>query len=164
MKSTIGQINVETQDVIDYLSKCKVGDIITYQELNRIALGDTQAEKRHVIQTARKRLLADYEMVFDVIMKVGLKRLSDQEIVETSASGFSRIRRIAKKRSCQLTVVNYDELSTEKQIEHNTNLAAYGAVSFMTQSKQIKKIKGKIENHNEKLQIGETLRLFQEVD
>jgi hypothetical protein len=157
---TIPEVSLETQQLIARLNTVGVGEVILYADLSKIVDGDIQTEKYHFLVTAKRRLLIDSHKVFEAVKGVGVARLPDAEIVETSKGIVWKIRRITKTAIQKLSCVNFDELSNEHKIKHNTNMSLLAAVHQFSKPKQLKTLEGMVATANRKLEIGTTLEMF----
>ena len=81
MKNTRFQRALETDVIVRCLREKSDGDIITYEELKEKVGEDVRAPNRCYcnLMSARRILLHEDGIVFDVIPKVGLKRLSKKK-------------------------------------------------------------------------------------
>ena len=154
------RISPETNMVLKRITETTDGDFISYSELSSLIGGDIQNEKRHHLDSARK-IAKDEGIVFGVIINKGIKRLNDQEKVQEGYRGIEQVRRKAIKSAKTLACVeNFDLLSTELQIKHNTTLSVLGAVNLFSKTSEIKKVAEAVRNKNSQLLVGETMRLF----
>jgi len=159
-QKTIPAISIESQRVIERLGQCAPGEFVSYEELSSIAGGDIQKEKRFALDTGRKRLERDRGLVFGTIKNEGVKRLEDEEIVQTSELGINRVRRQARRSARKLVCVDFDNLSNEAKIRHNARMSIFGALVIVTSIKKQQAIEAGVTQAQSKLDVGATLRLF----
>lgn len=149
------------RSLADYFSDLSVGGIATYRDiLGLLNFEKIDSKCRSIIFAAKKLVLSERGIVMDSVRTIGFKRLSDGEIIGLG-HGYSRKIRRASRLACnKISRVNYDELSNEKKIAHNTYMSVLGAVSVITQPSKIKTIERAVEKAHSKIEIGETLELM----
>ena len=76
--------SIDTQTVVDRLRASEIGDLVTYASISEALGRDVTNGARSVLQSARRIVLNEDQMVFGVVTRVGLKRLSDVEIVDAA--------------------------------------------------------------------------------
>jgi hypothetical protein len=83
-------------------------------------------------------------MVFASARGVGYVRLDDSQIVDTFDHARQRMRRLAAKAATRIVCVEYDKLSNEAKVKHNTALSIIGAMSEMASVGSAKRIEKRI--------------------
>lgn len=161
---TIPSISIEAQEVIRRLEKTEIGDIVTYGELALLCGGNPQRNKRHVLYTARKRMLLDNQFVFETVMNTGIKRIDDHEIVNTSQRSIKQAHRLSKRAVQKLTCVDFSRLDNRSKILHNAHMSVFGVLAYVTETKHVRKLENTVERLNEKLSLSQTLSFFREKD
>lgn len=160
-KKTIAELSVDTQLIIKRLKQAAVGDTITYQELTTLVGGNIQGNKRYLLQSARGHVLRNEHMVFDCIEDVGVKRISDSEIVETVPNHtMTRIRRTAKRGVRKLACAEYELLSGDEKTRFNAGASLLGAIAQLSKPTSLELIGPKIMEAQDKLPLAKTLELF----
>lgn len=155
------RLSPETNAIVKRLEIMQVGDTVTYEELSHMVGGDIQEKKRHHLDSARKLLLNQRQMVFGVIIDKGIKRLSDSELVLDGHNYLDKIKRVSRKGAKTLgCVVDFDNLPNELKLQHNTTLSVLGAVRLFTKPANVKKIADQVSSQNSRLLIDQTLGLF----
>lgn len=158
-KKTIAKISLEAQEVLKRLEQCEVGEIVPYPELSSLAMGDIQKEKYFALSTARNNLLG--VMAFGTVRNQGIKRLSDDEIVDSIGDALPRIRKMTARRMRTLVTVDYDQLDKQGKVKHNAALAMYGALNFMTKPKHMDKVLSKAQDMDGAIPLSDTISMFQ---
>jgi len=155
--------SIETSELIKKLSLLNQGDLIKYGDLATIAMGDCSPGglKYHYLLSARRALLNKYNMVFRAVPNEGLERLVDAQIVARSVKKLANVTRAAKKEMRILTFVDFDKLSPEQMLTHNTNMSILNVMKTVGQADKINKIKNQIGNMGNRLEIAETIKAFQ---
>lgn len=136
--------------LIRFLSDIPVGGMATYDQLSA-EIGRDIHLFWHVLETARNRLVIDKRIVFDVVLMIGLRRLSDDEIVDLSDRARDKSRRHARRVARKLVCVNYDQLSREKQTKHNAALSLFAAMTELVSSGSQKRLEAKVEQQGTQL-------------
>lgn len=160
-KPVIGRTLAETELLIKFLANAEVGQTFTYSEMNAACKDDVQ-KRNSILQTARRTLLKPpHRMVFDVIVGIGIKRLSDEEIPDVGASAVKRSRNIAKygmrKMACA-TVANMTPDARFKHIALTTVLGLF-TVGGSRRVRLLAEQKAR-SAESDKLQIGDIAGLF----
>jgi len=154
------QLSADTRFLMQRLRSLPIGGTITYE-----ALGQEIGRKVHgglpALGSARRILLRDDNMVFDVIMGEGLKRLNDVEIVGTSHRTAKKIKRAAQRGVRTLTAVgDFSALPREAQMRHTAAVSVFGVIAEFTKEPNIEKIEKIAEGHRGELPIAATLDAF----
>ena len=76
---SIPETAIDTRLLLQRLLQAKVGEVITYRELNSAIDRDVQREANPFLQSAMRAALRQM-MVFSTIRGVGVKRLTDREL------------------------------------------------------------------------------------
>lgn len=156
----IGEMSIESQLLYKRLSKMKVGNVITYDELTE-EIGRDVRSCIWALATARRQVLKTDSIVVDCVPGKGVKRLDDSAIVGTLVDGVKRISRASHRSARKASGIrNYDELPPDIKTQHNAALAALGAVRQLSKPSSVKKIEEKSEAANGRLQLEDTLKLF----
>ena len=152
--------SADTKIIESVLAEANVGDLITYEQLSRALGRDVRVHALSSLGSARRSLLASKKYVFEVEKNVGLRRLNDQQIVDSMEYDRKKMRRQANRSLRKLSVVDFDNLSEDKKRQHIVASAQLGAIEMFATKNATKKIESKIDNSKKALPIGETLKLF----
>lgn len=158
-KRGIFEINIETQLLYDRLVTAEVDEVITYAELSRIA-GYVVQERRGSLYTARKMALRDNNMVFDTVMNEGVRLLDDTRVVNSGAAPMKRIGNITRNAARRLTAVDFEGLSNEDRVKHNSLLSVYGAIRHFSKPRSLRRIESRVQQDYQRLSLLNTLREF----
>jgi hypothetical protein len=154
----IPELSVDTQTIERLLLAVDVSATIEYAVMSAAIGRDVQGDARHIMESARRRVLRDQRMVFEPVMDVGLKRLDDVGIVSLGPAYVGRIHRMSKRGAQKLTAVqDFDALPNGLKIEHNVRLAQLGAMRHMTSSRATKTLTGKVGETANKLPLRQCL-------
>lgn len=162
-KKTIQEISVDARLLHQRLKEVGVGETITWEELSKTAGRNVSAGHAGygALATARRRAQVDDGMVFDAVSKVGLKRLSDVDIVNTGQSTVDRVRRAARKGAKRLlSVRDFNGLPNELKIKHNAYASLLGAVAAISQEAKVHQLEKHVQNAQAALPLAKTLEVF----
>ncbi len=159
------RISADTNTLIRILKTAEVGDTIDYERLTAAIGRNVREQGRGALDSARKIVQRENGFVFDVVPTVGIKRLSDQEIVKTSDRGRQHINRTARKTAATLTCVrDYSALPQDLQTKHNAELSILGAIAHASSAKQAERIEQAIGNNGQQvLSLDKTLEHFKKL-
>lgn len=156
---TIGRASVEAQELAKFLETAEVGDVFTYQQLNQHAKCDVQL-RNTVLQTAKRIVQRQHKMVFDTIVGVGIKRLSDEEIPDVGQASIKRSRNIAKKGMRTLECADLSKLTPETKVKAITTKTILGLFSQSGSRKVRCLVEQGARTASDKLKIGNISELF----
>lgn len=125
---TIAETSIEAKLVYERLKQAAEDEVVTYSELSKVAGRNITGRARHVLQTARGMCERLDRIVFGCVMKVGLRRLKNDEIPDIGVAKMSHIRRTVKRATRTMACANYDALSPEKRLSHNVSLSMFGVL------------------------------------
>lgn len=149
----------DTQLLESALKEVKVGETITYDQLSK-AIGRNVREHAYpALRTARQGLVKS-GIVFGVEENVGLTRLNDKGIVESTEQDRKAISRRTRKTLEKLSVAKFENLDEETKRKHIAVSAQMGALQMFATKTATKKIESKVGNDSKVLPVGETLKLF----
>lgn len=151
-KRPFGVMSLDTRLLLERLEKSELGDVITYSELSEIIHSDVQGKSRGLLMTARRSCL-NKGIAFGAVVNVGLKRLTDSEIVATGEGIRRHIRRSSRKAVKTIQCAEFNALSNEEKIRHNTALSFFGALYSVTSPRSEQKLLAKVQEAQSKLSI-----------
>ena len=143
-RTAIFQISADAKVLASVLKETAPGEVVTYERLSASIGRDVQKDARGVLQTARRSVLNENRMVFEAVIDVGLMRLKDEQIVGIGDKSRDHIRRTARKTVKSLFCVNYDQLSREQQVKHNTSLSMMGVIGELATNRSAAKLESKV--------------------
>lgn len=136
-KKTIGTTKIDSRSVYERLKNMIPGEAISYQELSDLT-GRDIIRQRYILNSARNMALRD-NIVFDVIHNFGIKRLTDNEIVQIeSVRPLSKCRSALKNGIKRITCAK--EISNEERIQVNASLSLFGVIAEFTKPKAVDNI------------------------
>lgn len=134
MDSTF-KLSADSSTIAFLLRQAQIGDVVTYEAISEAIGRDVRENCMGALQTARSLVQRENRMVFDVVRKIGLKRLDNDSIVDLSDRAREQARRLAKRTSKKLVCVDYDSLSREKQTKHNASLSVFSCIAELSTNK-----------------------------
>lgn len=162
-KTTNWQMSVDARLLYERLKLAAVDELVSYKELSVIVRRDVQNEARGILETARRRCMKEDMIVFGTVVNEGLKRLSPSGTIQAGEFFVRHIKKTARKGiatiSC-LTTEQFNSLSNEEKVMHNTNRSALGILEHISRPSGVKKIEGAVTKEQTALPLAKTLELF----
>jgi hypothetical protein len=153
--STLGQVSEEVLRIEELLRALPVLGEITYQQIEE-KTGVPVIARRHLLDSARKRLEREESILLDPIIGVGLRRLDDVQRVKKSTSYIPKMRRSAARGGGLLARANYDALPPEMQVRHNTNASVFTYMTYLLKMKPITALRDYVTERRHALSAQET--------
>jgi len=150
----------DTKVLEHVLGQAKVGQLVTYQELSAAIGRDVREFAYQSLFSARRALQNQQRIVFGVEANVGLKRLNDSGIVQSTEHDRKIIQRRARRTIDKLRCAEFEKLTADEKRQHVTASAQMGAVAMFSSKNASKKIASKVQAKTDAIPIGETLKLF----
>jgi hypothetical protein len=154
-----GLLAIETKIVLERLAKAQPGETVTYEELNKLAGCDVR-KRRNIITTSTNKLLVEQAKVFVSETGKGMRLLHNEEIPALGARDIGRVGRIAKRSIRKLAAADYDKLSEQAKIQHNTHMTLLSLVQRGATTKSLALVQEAVTKRTNPLPIGDTLKLF----
>ncbi len=152
--------SVEAQMLAEAFAETEVDEVLTYEEMSTL-IGRDVREIRHVIETARRRLLRENGAVFASVRNVGVKRLSPDETVDESESVAKRSRNANRKALRLLGTIEYEKLTGDKRNEYTALQAQARIVDLTLRARNKRKLEALASGDSKPLAIGDAMqRLF----
>lgn len=161
MESQQFEMSKETSDLINFLEKAAVGQVITYEELGEVVFGDVRGRCRANLITARNTLQREKRILFGTVRKVGIQRASDEEAVLSAEKGYGAIRRVSRRTVNRAACVqDFAALTPEMKNRHNATMSVMGAIAVAVTPSKVKLVQAAVNEASDRLAIGQTLELF----
>lgn len=141
----------------DLLATTKVGDLITYESLDKALGRDCREFCRGALQGARRRLLRERGFVFDVLMDVGLKRLADGEVVQAASRDGLKIRKASRRASEKLATVDRNAISDKERLSLDIQQARFAVLEMVASPKGAKAIESQVTQSQTTLAMAQAL-------
>ena len=163
MKKIVTEMSADSRALYERLGRCKVGDVLSYEEMERLTRRDLRNGERYVLYSALRQSLRDGR-AFGCIRGIGVKFLTDGEIVADADGVAPRIRRLSRRASRKLAAVrDFDKLPNDQKIRHNTLMSLFGAITAFGRESSIAKIETEVKRTSQKLSLAATLEAFSDV-
>jgi hypothetical protein len=159
-KKNLFVVNIDIKRLYERIRAARVGDVITYEELNRLAGFDVQQQAgRQKLSAARKRALKVDRLLFSAVPNTGIQCCNDEEIVSAGGKTIRVVRSMARTGIRKLAALrSYGDLSNDRKIEYNVAAAQLGMLEHAAGTKQTRALGDSVRAANSKLQIGSTLQ------
>ena len=159
MKKGIMEISIESQLLIDYLSKVSTKRLVTYGQLSKL-VGFEVSGGTSQLQTAKRNLIRDYDMVFDVVRGKGVVLMTDKEVIDSTPRDFEKVRRTLNRSKKKIAVVNYDKLTHSYKQRWNVMATNLATLYHFTKKKTLTQITERVKEADDKLSLSNTLKYF----
>ncbi len=158
-------VSIDVKTIHARLAKLGVGETVTYDELSKLIGREvrTGGSAAWVLSRARHKCLYEDGIVISSVMKVGVKRLSDAEIVDTGQDIVSRIHNMTVTGMRRLSAIkSYDALTGDRKVKFNAYTSICGTLGHFTKSKQVEAVSKAAEKSGGQLPLQRMLEAFQE--
>ena len=155
-------LSTETRICKDRLKLAEIDEVVTYKELSNL-IGRNIQEYRNPLNSARHALRRDYGRDFSCVTGLGVKRLSDEEVVLSADFARKKMRKMSHREILRLMrcVDDFDALPIALQKKHNAEVSAMQAMRHFTKESSVRKIQEKIGGDVQKyLPTEKTMALF----
>lgn len=159
----IPEMAVDTRLLAQRLRGLTPGETVSYDELDKAIGRKVRAGARQALYSARNIALRE-GIVTEAVRKVGIKRLTDSEIVGAIGGQYrERVRRGGRRAMRKLTSVDFEQLSPHEKVKHNAELSQNGALVAFAGDTVTRRIAAKVsKTASEPLALAHTLKLFSE--
>jgi len=164
IKKSINEISTDTKILINYLEKefVKEGrDFIPYSELSAAINRDVQQGARHLMDTAKKRVQAEHNLLLRPVFGEGIKKTTDLSgACDHTIKCIGRKARRTVKEVSNATIGK--ELCNDELIHVNSRLSHLGAIMVFTKPKAVKRIESEVRKRGtSQIPTADTLKLFE---
>lgn len=155
------QASVDSVIIGKKLSALSPGEEITYEALSLLVPGrELRGKHRYILETGRGLALKENNVVTGCVSGKGVKRLTDEEIVDIPDATIAGLRRVAKKASRKVLCADYDKMGADDKKKFNSGLSVLGALLQFTTNKSLNYVAERAEKSANRLPVDETLTLF----
>jgi len=145
-------------EVADNLTKLPDKEpFISYDDLAKVVGRKIKGADGN-LQSARKVLLNERDVIFVCVRTKGLKIASSPEIIEGAKAKTRSAGRLASRTLRHLTCCDFSKLSTMQQLEHNVTATVMSVLQHVTKRATVKQLSGQVEKVQKRLPINETLK------
>uniref|UniRef100_A0A6H1ZZJ1 Uncharacterized protein n=1 Tax=viral metagenome TaxID=1070528 RepID=A0A6H1ZZJ1_9ZZZZ len=164
-KGGITERHIYTQELIKILKTVNEDETITYEKMGAvIGLNVRPQQDGYSYQhSAREILEREENIVFDVIPKIGLKRLTHEKVATgTGGIYIKRKRSLIRRSKRRIRTVDdsYDNLSNDAKMRVTAHRTILAFDNEVTKAKNILKIENKIKESNNLIGFQDTIELF----
>lgn len=157
------EATIETQELTIALSEAVDSETVTYNALSDRIGQNVQTTARGILASARRRLMRD-GIVFETVMKVGLKRLPKAVVAtgigpETNKKVRALVRRQIKKAST-ISQEDYAGLTKDEQTSYNVARSHLGVLAEIAKEKSSRNTEKAVAVAGKPLPLAETLKAF----
>lgn len=131
------ECSMETRLLAERLRKVTVGEVIPYAWLCKLVNLDVQHKRRDLLDSARKIVQREDDMVFEAVTGTGLKRLDDVGILSTGHQGLTRMAGLSKRSLGKLACVDISTLGDTDRHRLWAMQGLLGAVAVITHPKTL---------------------------
>lgn len=154
----------EAAMIVERLLKCTVGEVVSYKELTRLIGRDVQDKGRVALLRAQRDLWrGEAKAVFGTVMRVGVKRLSDDEIAKLGPAAIRRIHKLAQrvdeKMACVQDVAKLSADTRTALISGQSFLRAIAQAATLPHLKQVAEL---VEDSSKPLPMGRVLEVLKQ--
>jgi hypothetical protein len=161
-KRPIGLLSIDTRLIYGRLVQAEVGETIGYEELGALIGRDVRNGSRWVLQSARRKAFSEDRMMFGVISKVGLKRLSESEKVHIGEHQFGKVHRAARRGAKEQASVDVTKLTGDELKESNRHASIFGLMAHFTKPSSAKRLNAALDKSSGPLPVMRTLEAFRD--
>lgn len=130
----------ETQKIEAMLRALAIGETLTYERMSK-EIGAPVSGSFQPLGSARRILETEGGFVFAAIHKVGIKRLSDSDIVADTHSSRSIIARKAKRAMVRLSnIQNFASMNDDEKRQHQAHAVIYASIVEKTSSSNARQL------------------------
>lgn len=141
----IAELHVDTQVLERRLAELAIDEVVSYTDLSQLIGRDVQNGARHILNSARNRLLTIHGRVMGCVVNEGIKRLTDVGIVGTGEQAMKHIHRTTRRAGRKLrAVADYDALTKADQSRLNLHRAMFGTLHAATSERKLKKLEAHV--------------------
>lgn len=146
MKQPAFRVSADTTALIRILMTAKPGDLISWERLSTELGRDASPEgpAYTAVCSARRIVERDERIAFETVPTVGLRRLANDEIVDSGDKFLIRARRTAKRGVQRLICVEFDALTNEHKTQHNAKVSMMSAICEFASQKSLRRIEQRI--------------------
>lgn len=139
---------IDTQLLSKRLQQAKVGELVTYEDLDGIIGRDARA---HGLQSALKDAQSRAGVVFQAIRNLGYRRLSDSEIIAKVSLTPKRVSRMAGRAIRTVETVKYEELDADDKFRFATSRTVLEVLKTGASARSIDRIASAVREADQKV-------------
>lgn len=160
MPATIGEMKLETQQILKLLLSLKDDEILTYDRIRSDVGVDVQNGHRGLLTTAIKNAERETNRLFDTVFKIGIKRLVPGNSVGVLSKARDRSRHIARRAFKRSASVEFEKLTPAERLQLNLERTALAFVAEASTDKSVKRLQSAVETSGDAMTFQKTLEHF----
>lgn len=157
---TLFERSFETLAAIDVLKLVERGEIATYAALEEKMGCSPQKGGRSNVNSARRYLEREKEMIFAAVINVGYKRLTDADIVKSLPDALTKSRRVTRRAAQRATCVEFEGLTRPDKVSQQVHLCLFQAIQAFSKVDAAKKLTKQVGETMRSLPLNQTLEAF----
>lgn len=119
-RTVIAEIYPDAARLAEHLQEKKMGDLVTYAEIEKFLGYSILKAKRYILYSALRVARREEGIIFETIRSVGIKRQNDSEIADYQLKrSLGQVRRCAKRGLERARCADYEKLSKEEKTRAN---------------------------------------------
>lgn len=131
--------STQTLALIEALQAASIGTVLTYGQLSKAIGEDVQNGARHYLYSAIKALQTE-GVAFGTVRRMGVKRLTAEEIPAIGDAALLHIRRSSRRARKRMGVVaGMNDVPNETRIKVNATASLLGVIEHFSTGKSAKK-------------------------
>lgn len=162
MKKPTFIASFDVRSLCNLMANTDIGQILSYEEMSKVIGRDVQTEARGALVSARRITQRELGYVFGTIYRLGLKRLSDVEIVQTGAQSVVKIHHASRRGADRIANAAPEKLPIESRVQMNTYLSVLAMVHAVSTEKRLKRLEEKVAQAEARLPLERTLEAFKD--
>lgn len=151
MRPTLFAVTEQTRLILARLRQLVIGETVPWQELSSLLGQDAQKEGRHYVDSARRVLRRRDRVVCDVVVGVGVKRLTPAEVAVLGHSYIRRLNRAArrgKQKLATLTNEQWSGLTPEQKTAFQLGQGMLGVLANATAPRKVEVVERQLASGN----------------
>ena len=141
--------SIDAQTLYRKLIAIPEGGSVTYSDLSAEIGRDVQGVGRSALDTARRMAIREDRIVYGVERGIGLIRLDDKGIVDSSYSRLLLVKRTLRNQGrVAICVKDFDALPNDYKVRQNATLSVCGALAQALTSKGMAKVEQAVQSNS----------------
>jgi len=164
-KKTTGERHIYTDQLVKFLGAASIGEIVTYEQMQAVIDMNCrpQGPGYGYQYTARIILEREASMVFEVVTKIGLKRLPPDDVAKSSLQCLlkplkSHLKR--QERRVNTLTDDYGDLKAPERFSVDTARTLIAFTGHITNRNSVKQIESEVQNKSKAVNLDDTIALF----
>ena len=160
-KRSIPERSAQTILLMDALRKlANPGDFVPYASLSAVCGRNVQKEGRCYLASAVRALLHEEGLLYVTVYAQGIKRGGAGVALDCGRQSVAKIHREGRRGIKKMGSADLSKLDNEGRVAFNAVGAALGALSLVSQSRSVEKLRLACATEQRKLELKETLQQF----